>query len=42
MTSLAEDCCHNMPGGQDSWLDDQDHLVWELAFDISEWYEKQK
>ena len=34
-TSLAEDCAHNMEGGSDSWLDDELHVVWEIA---SEFY----
>ena len=34
-TSLAEDCAHNMEGGEDSWLDDELHIVWEIA---SEFY----
>jgi len=29
MTTLAEDCANTI--GEDSWLDDETHIVWEIA-----------
>ena len=29
MTLLAESCAHSI--GSDSWLDDESHIVWEVA-----------
>ena len=31
-TILAEECCWIM--GHDEWLDDDDHVVWEIALDF--------
>ena len=37
MTSLAEDAAHAFDC--DSWLDDDTHWVWDLAFNVAEEYE---
>jgi len=31
MTMLVEDCCNFMEGGRGDWLNDPDHIVWEIA-----------
>lgn len=33
-TQLAENCAHNF--GHDEWLDDSDHIVWDIAMDAAE------
>lgn len=33
-TSLAEAAAHHAIGDNDTWLDDSDHWIWELAIDI--------
>ena len=36
MTMLAETTAHYMEGGKDEWLDDPNHIVWEVAAEFFE------
>lgn len=33
-TELAEMAAHEAPGGEDEWLDDPDHWIWEIAIEV--------
>lgn len=37
-TQLAENTAHAL--NHDEWLDDSNHIVWDLAIDIAESYER--
>ncbi len=37
-TKLAEDFCWNSGLAEEEWLDQADHIVWEVAMDVSEAY----
>ena len=36
-TGLAEDAAHEM--GHDEWLDDSNHIVWEVANEVADEYD---
>lgn len=38
LTQLAENTAHEL--GHDEWLDDSTHIVWDLAADMAESYER--
>lgn len=33
-TELAERAAHEAEGGEDGWLDDPDHWIWEIAGEV--------
>ena len=35
-TRLAENCAHFISGGRDEWLDDESHVIWEVAIEFSD------
>jgi len=37
-TRLAEMTAQEL--NHDEWLDDPDHVVWDIAVEVAEWYEK--
>lgn len=38
LTKLAEDTAFEM--NQDQWLDDPEHWIWDIAFDVAEEFEQ--
>ena len=45
ITQMAEDCANDLATefGQaaDDWLDDETHIVWDIAVDVGDWWEAQ-
>jgi hypothetical protein len=38
-TQLAVDCANALTSDPDQWLDDEEHIVWDIAIDVGEQYE---